>query len=590
MDSDLEKIKRQEYLYDEVEMAYQNRKFIIFRWLAIVFFLMLSIFSAKVFHFVVEENLPYLLGTIAVLGVINLLLSMSLRKFPQNAYAVLRFQIYSDLVFLTVFMHFSGGIENPMILLTSLFVMISGMLLSRRDCYTVAASALALMILLGCAEWSEFLPHHSLLLVPHGAKHDKVLWKPLFMVTQLGLHGLFLFLTAFLSTTLAERARMHKSSLKSMAEVAMEERMLLVQSLVTTRTGLRVMDRNLTLLWQNALWDQWFTRSDAHRVPGSSSKPMEDMWRDLELAAEDTFKDGKTRSQEFEFQKISGGSGKPVPPVSGIQNQTIRVTIASLKDSDEEIHQVVFLAQDVSEQKKNQRRILASGKLAAIGEMAGKIAHEVNNPVSIISGKARILLSDRSDEMSEKVVSELSKITQLADRITRITRNLLSYSRPKRTSRHPVNVRIPLLVSLESIKQPAAARDIEIVKTLEGDFPPVLADSNELEQVFLNIFLNAMDAVDDGGKLMVSVKKTPDNPIPGKPVLEVRISDNGKGIPEEILESIFDPFFTTKDTGGNTGLGLSICREIVYNTGGTISVKSKVGSGTMFKIQLPVTG
>ncbi|MBD3645945.1 MAG: hypothetical protein HUJ31_00525 [Pseudomonadales bacterium] len=212
--------------------------------------------------------------------------------------------------------------------------------------------------------------------------------------------------------------------------------------------------------------------------------------------------------------------------------------------------------------------------------MAGARAHGGNNPVAIIRAEARLLLANHRDEISDKVAGELIKITDMSDRITRITQGLLSYSRPSAGARQQLDARMPVRKALSLVEQRAQAAGVEIVDRLPDDEITVMANADELEQVFVNLLFNALDAMADGGTLTVSVTTSDGAHV-------IAVEDTGEGVDAETRERIFEPFFTTKPEGEGTGLGLSICVGLIRSHGGSIDLSSSAGRGTIASVKLP---
>lgn len=232
--------------------------------------------------------------------------------------------------------------------------------------------------------------------------------------------------------------------------------------------------------------------------------------------------------------------------------------------------------------------MLRAGKLAAVGELAGKVAHEINNPIGILSAKCRLLLSDHAEEMSEKVSDELVKITDAADRVSDIAKGLLSYCRPSTATRTRLDILEPLNSALAMIEQSASQSGVKIDKDLPTRLPPIEGNADEMQQVFLNLFLNALDAMPGGGILGISASRSDGSGYEDDRYLKIGISDTGTGIENQVRDQIFEPFFTTKEEGKGTGLGLSICAGIIRSYNGTIDLRSKPGEGTQVTIRLPV--
>jgi len=228
------------------------------------------------------------------------------------------------------------------------------------------------------------------------------------------------------------------------------------------------------------------------------------------------------------------------------------------------------------EQKERFRRMLRADRLATIGELAAGAAHEIRNPLTSIRSSLQFL-ETRCSQADERKLLGVALLE--TDRIDEILSALLSFSRPSEIRKEPLNLVALLEESAALISIQARAKGIGI-RTL---FPPgpvvVDADASQLKQVFLNVFLNAVQAMENGGDLAVEVVPLEN----GRSV--VRVTDTGPGISEEALEKVFDPFFTTKK--GGTGLGLSICYTIIKAHGGEIELRSRVGAGTTVLLSLP---
>lgn len=263
----------------------------------------------------------------------------------------------------------------------------------------------------------------------------------------------------------------------------------------------------------------------------------------------------------------------------------ISITGFFYKDSEQESHIWLFI-EDLRHRKDMEKRLMQSSKLEAIGELAANIAHEMNNPLGIISAKARLLLFTEKDSMSSKVASELTKMIEQTDRLSRLTRGLLDYSRPSFGIKGPVDVHHPLRKALDIIEYRAQSRQIEMLENFYADSLLIHANAHELEQVFLNLLLNAMEAMPHGGKLTIETGLQ-DKPSSSSHCF-VALQDSGEGIPPEIQNKIFEPFFTTKAEGRGTGLGLSICFGLVRSHQGTIEVQSTPGKGSTFTVFLPM--
>jgi len=461
-------------------------------------------------------------------------------------------------------------------------VIIGGILLSRRQCYEIAAVATALFALLAFAEWSGVLHHYSLAFVPHAEVRGELVHaarESVYVFSSVLTLSVTLFLTAYFVTTLAERTRENERGLQAMAQRAMAARQLLERALETTQTGLRVLGVDLRSFWANNRWGEWFPdRQEADaRAPALLESP--DSPASLSLG------DGRIRVTEL----ILGSDSRPVSEFHSTSNhRAFQITSAPLTDTEGKIVQVAELAQDITAQKRAQAQIIHAGKLAAAGELAGHVAHEVNNPIAIIIAKSRLLLSDHGQEMSPKVALELGKISDCADRVARIAQGLLSSCRPSGSARMRLDVRVPIRRCLAMVDQHARSGGVQIEDRLPPSPLEIRANASELEQVFLNLFLNAMDAMPRGGRLRLSVESEASRDSRERSTLVVLVEDTGCGISEAVRERMFEPFFTTKTEGRGTGLGLSICLGLLRGHGGDMEVDSEPGRGTRIRVMLPI--
>jgi PAS domain S-box-containing protein len=247
--------------------------------------------------------------------------------------------------------------------------------------------------------------------------------------------------------------------------------------------------------------------------------------------------------------------------------------------------------QDITERKVMEKRLMVADRMAALGTLAGGIAHEINNPLTFITTNLAFLeehlgapASTQAIEL-EELQGAVSDAREGANRVRNIVRDLKAFSRVDEARSQPVDVRRGLEFSINVAAQEIRAR-AQLVKEFE-EVPLVLGDETRLGQVFLNLLVNAAQAIPDGRPDAHTV--TVRTRVGEAGVVVVEISDTGTGIPPENLEHIFDPFFTTKPAGVGTGLGLSICHGIITSLGGKISVQSEVGRGTTFTVALPAT-
>ena len=229
-----------------------------------------------------------------------------------------------------------------------------------------------------------------------------------------------------------------------------------------------------------------------------------------------------------------------------------------------------------------QNRIQESERLAMIGQLAAGVAHELNNPLQGIVAYSHLLLEKVSDD--DPMRGSLQKIVTQADRSKDIIRGLLDFSRQTKPQKMPSNVSHILLECLSLVEKQPLFHNIKIEKDFVGNLPLISVDPSQIQQVFMNMIINAAEAMQGSGRLTLETRFDPvDNTV------DVIFTDTGHGIREEDMPRLFDPFFTTKEVGHGTGLGLAISYGIVRKHRGTITVDSEIGKGTTFIISLPAT-
>ncbi|NIW44686.1 MAG: GAF domain-containing protein [candidate division Zixibacteria bacterium] len=244
------------------------------------------------------------------------------------------------------------------------------------------------------------------------------------------------------------------------------------------------------------------------------------------------------------------------------------------------------LYQELEERMNSQRlaeeRLVRSAKLAAVGEMAAAVAHELNNPLTTVTGFTELILEDLSEDSPE--FEDMSLVLSEAQRSREVVRRLLDFSRQSEILRVDTDLNEMVTMVLQLTHHLAQTSNIKVRMELWEDIPMIRADRNQIQQVILNLVHNAIQSMPEGGELIVqSVMEEREN----QTWLGIRVQDHGIGIEEEHLDKIFEPFFTTKPGGEGTGLGLSVSYSIISEHGGYIDVKSKIKEGSVFTIWLP---
>ena len=245
---------------------------------------------------------------------------------------------------------------------------------------------------------------------------------------------------------------------------------------------------------------------------------------------------------------------------------------------------------DVTESVQKEAQLIQASKLATLGEMAAGIAHELNQPLNVVkigSDFLREMTSEGTKIRDEELNTVTQEISAQVDRASGIINHMREFARSADIEAVKVDINKPIRDVFKILGEQLRLRQIELELDLDDNLPPIMADSNRLEQVFINLVTNARSAMKDkipGLTKLLKIRSFIDN---GEVV--VTVSDNGTGIPKDVINRIFEPFFTTKEVGKGTGLGLSISYGIVKDYGGTIRVESEVGTGATFELRFPAS-
>jgi PAS domain S-box-containing protein len=241
----------------------------------------------------------------------------------------------------------------------------------------------------------------------------------------------------------------------------------------------------------------------------------------------------------------------------------------------------------LTERRQLEEQLRQSQKMESIGLLAGGVAHDFNNLLTVISGYAQMAREEVPEPHPARAA--IDEIAQAADRAAGLTRQLLTFSRRQMTSPTVVSVN-KLIGNMEMMLRRLIGEDIELTLSLRSKTGATLADAGHLEQVVMNLAINARDAMPQGGRLTIEttdVEAAGGEGAPPRPLIELCVCDTGSGVPPEVRERIFEPFFTTKEKGKGTGLGLSVVYGIVKQSGGAITVESEPGKGSRFRLLLP---
>jgi PAS domain S-box-containing protein len=264
------------------------------------------------------------------------------------------------------------------------------------------------------------------------------------------------------------------------------------------------------------------------------------------------------------------------------QDLELEVSTFPIWDQKGQIIQAFLFEEDVTERQLLQASLAQSEKLAAVGQLAAGVAHEINNPLTTILANAQLLqrkLPPQEGDLHEMV----GLIIQASDRASQIVRDLLDFARRERYDLAPADINETIQRTISLMGHELGSRSITLRFDPAPDLPVIQASVDHLQGVWLNLLINAIDAIDPGpGIIDIRTGKVGDT-------IQVAIIDNGVGIPPEHISRVFEPFYTTKDPGHGTGLGLSVCHQIITRHGGQIQVSSQPGEGTTITVSLPLS-
>jgi PAS domain S-box-containing protein len=261
-------------------------------------------------------------------------------------------------------------------------------------------------------------------------------------------------------------------------------------------------------------------------------------------------------------------------------------SISQVEAEGQKLYTVII--RDISERKKLEEQLLQTERLAELGTLASGMAHEIGTPMNVILGRAEYLQRKTKDLDTAK---GFQTIIEQVERITRIMNQLLTFARRRPIERRPTNLNKVVEDTLEVMQERLMRHSITVKTELAPSLPLADVDPDQISQVILNLGINALHAMEDGGTLLVRTAVVPESKGSAEDyseMIEVSMADTGHGISPEDLDKIFIPFFTTKEVGKGTGLGLTVVHGIVQEHGGRILVESQVNKGTTFRVRLPI--
>jgi len=510
-----------------------------------------------------REHPPFALIPLFVLAGCTSLLTI-LYLVALNRTARLRrfcsLQIVMDLVMVSVFVHYTGGVESLFAFVYIFPVLAAAILLSRRSSLMVAGAA---TILYGALIDIQLygLTGRARPLFPENAAHD-----PIYALLQLFVNGATCFLVALLGSWLAERLKETGRELEAQRVDLRNLRTLHEDIVENIPSGIVTLDLEGKIVSFNCV---------AQRIVGMTIEQIRDRsWQETPLRAIqglERFFSAPTLAAGYCSQELTihNDAGRSIP---------IGINFTPLKSSEGRLIGLVGIFQNLTERKKTEARFRQADRLATAGQLAAGLAHEVRNPLAAISGCIELIKEEGTarPQLLDIVLRE-------ADRLKLVTGQFLDFAKPTPTSPKQCDL-MAVVAEIVSLLEKScdSASPVTFSLRREAEDAMVEGDPDQLKQVLWNLGLNAIQAMQMGGRLSIAIRRHGSDD--GDHWAEIELTDTGGGIPPEEIERIFDPFYTTK--AGGTGLGLAITRKIIDNLGGRIEVISRKGSGSTFRVLL----
>ena len=566
------------------------------KWLTGIRLLLASAILGSAFVLDLHERLPFptspLYGLLGLTFGLSLLYALALRG-QRHLLPLGGVQLALDLGLVSLFVHFTGGLDSAFPFMYIFVIFAAANLLERRGSLCVAILSSGLYGGLVAAEWTRIIP-------PADFAGGLAPLRPAgYALYQALIHTVAFLAVAILSSHLADRLRQAGQELERRG-LDLRNLQALHRAIVTNiPSGLMTLDLAGRVISFNEA---------AERITGYDYETLRDRhWRDtpfgacLALAEFFAHPDAPLVIPATEVY-LQRGDGRSIP---------LGIACSPLRAADGGPVGLVAIFQDLTERKRVEAQLRRADRLAALGQLAANIAHEIRNPLAAISGSVEVLKEEVALKGPNRELLDI--ILREARRLKLITGQFLDFSKPHSLLFRPCTVRPLLEEALQLLARSAERHPMTtwIVKEEEPDLH-VLADSDQLRQVVWNLCLNAMQAMPEGGTLTVALRLVPQGshlvnssmgqlggtePSDGgdhsttRPLdhsseewVEIAFQDTGRGIPPEELDRIFDPFYTTRPSG--TGLGLAIARKNLESMGGRIGVESRPGAGTTFRLWL----
>jgi two-component system sensor histidine kinase PilS (NtrC family) len=513
---------------------------------------------------------PYLVSLYVLIGIVFLLTLLYVvvanRIKRVNLFAY--FQIFVDILLITGLVNATGGLDSIFSFMYILSIISASAILYRRGSILAASgSSIAYGLILDLEFYGIVRPAPGALLIPRSYESEQVLYSILINIAAF-------YLVAILSSILAEQARRSKIQLKE-KEVDLDELRTLNDNIIQSiNSGIITIDPKQRISSFNRAAEE-ITGFSFSEVSGRS---LHDILPSLERTFQTS--QGAPYRLEIPFERADGGT---IP---------LGVSVSTLKDRRDKDTGKILIFQDLTQLKEMEESRKRLDRLAAVGQLATGIAHEIRNPLASVSGSIQLLKNELNLAPDDQRLMDI--VLRETDRLNHLISDFMLFARPGHRNKKLVELNSIVDEALQLfVNSPECKDGLSLVKDF-GEPLLLEVDPEQIKQVFWNLFVNASQAMPNGGTLEVSSlrldpRQAPSDSVKAKfrpdcQVAGVTVSDTGCGIPEEHRGKIFDPFFTTKERG--TGLGLSIAYRIASSYDGDISVKTTVGKGTQVTVYL----
>lgn len=553
----------------EVEADAQRRRvswIIRLRWLAVVAVAATSVLATRVVPVLEPGAFAPLLVCVVLLIAANTCFSAwSHRRTDWRRQLLV--QMSTDVVLLTGLLHFSGGIDNPFHPIYAFHVIIAAIVLGTRMAYRFAIGSWALLLAASLGRafgWIEGVSCAWTLPVgPEGmgAWAGPVGSVLLRMTPLLGI----LMMTAYLTSVIIEQLRRRERQLELAARDAAEERAKLEKVVRATGLGLLVLEPSLNVVWSNERASEWFGLDGRVGQLCRICSPVPGMAPSCSACANRACPPpGQFR--EWEIERL------------GSHEETLvyRAAATMLAEEAEGRNLTLLVVQDVTARKQAENEVIHATKMAAIGRVASGVAHEIGNPLASLSTRLDLMERRRDDTFTRE---SLGVIREQIRRINRIVRGVSQFARASKPEWSVCSVSAILQETIEVARLDPRARQVRFEFDAARALPETWCVKDQITQVCLNLLLNAVEAMPDGGVVEILPRVERENIV-------VEVRDEGTGIAAGVRERISRPFFTTK--AGGSGLGLSISRQLVEAHGGELSFGNRESGGASFVFTLPI--